>query len=131
MVARQRRSRSTRSSRTWWRPTSTASRRTPGAAAGPGTPARPAGCTGSIVESLLGLSLQVDDAGARLLIRPCLPAEWPGYHVDYRFRETTYRIDIVRTGGAMPSVTVDGELQPGTGVALVDDGVAHAVRVVM
>ena len=84
-----------------------------------------------IVESLLGLSLHVDDTGARLLIRPCLPAGWPGYHVDYRFRETTYRIDIVRTGGAMPSVTVDGELQSGTGVALVDDGVAHVVRVVM
>jgi cellobiose phosphorylase len=84
-----------------------------------------------IVESLLGLSLQVDDTGARLLIRPCLPADWPGYRVDYRFRETTYRIDIVRTGGAMPSVTVDGELQPGTGVALVDDGAVHVVRVVM
>ncbi|HEX6361810.1 MAG TPA: cyclic beta 1-2 glucan synthetase, partial [Albitalea sp.] len=84
-----------------------------------------------IVESLLGLSLHVDDTGARLLVRPCLPAAWPGYHVDYRFRETTYRIDIVRTGGAAPSVTVDGELQPGTGVPLVDDGAAHVVRVVM
>jgi cyclic beta-1,2-glucan synthetase len=84
-----------------------------------------------IVESLLGLSLQVDDTQARLLIRPCLPAGWPGYHVDYRFRETTYRIDIVRTSGAMASVTVDGELQTGNAVALVDDGVVHAVRVVI
>jgi cellobiose phosphorylase len=84
-----------------------------------------------IVESLLGLSLHVDDSRARLLIGPCLPAAWPGYHVDYRFRATTYRIDVVRTGGATPSVTVDGELQSGTGVALVDDGVAHVVRVVI
>ena len=38
--------RSTRSSPTWWRPMSTAWRRTPAAAAGAGTPARPAGCTG-------------------------------------------------------------------------------------
>ena len=67
-----------------------------------------------IVESLLGLSLHVDDDGARLLVRPCLPAGWPGYHVDYRFRETTYRIDIELHRGADPSVTVDGELQPGT-----------------
>ncbi|HEU5294432.1 MAG TPA: hypothetical protein VFU71_06560 [Burkholderiaceae bacterium] len=51
--------------------------------------------------------------------------------MDYRFRATTYRIDVVRTGGATPSVTVDGELQSGTGVALVDDGVAHVVRVAM
>ena len=84
-----------------------------------------------IVESLLGLSLRVDDDRARLLIRPCLPAAWPGYHVDYRFRETTYGIDIVRAGEATPSITVDGELRSGAGVALVDDGVAHVVRVVM
>ena len=36
----------TASSRTSWPPMSTASRRTPAAAAGPGTPARPAGCIG-------------------------------------------------------------------------------------
>jgi len=80
---------------------------------------------------LLGLTLVVDDDGARLLIRPCLPVEWKGYHVDYRFRETTYRIDIDSTGAAAPSVTVDGERQPGGSIPLVDDGRAHAVRVVL
>jgi cyclic beta-1,2-glucan synthetase len=84
-----------------------------------------------VVESLLGLTLLVDDDGARLLIRPCLPAGWTGYHVDYRFRETTYRIDIERARGADPSVTVDGELQPGNSIALVDDGRARAVHVVL
>ena len=84
-----------------------------------------------IVESLLGLTLRVDDDGARLLVRPCLPVGWTGYHVDYRFRETTYRIDIERARGADPSVTVDGELQPGGSIPLVDDGRAHAVRVAL
>jgi cellobiose phosphorylase len=84
-----------------------------------------------IVESLLGLTLQVDDDGARLAIRPCLPAGWAGYHVDYRFRETTYRIEIDSTGEAEPSVTLDGDRQPGDGIALVDDGHAHVVRVVL
>ena len=79
---------------------------------------------------LKDINLHVDDTGARLSIRPCLPAGWPGYHVDYRFRETTYRIDIVCIVGAAPSVTVDGELQSVDGVPLVDDGAAHAVRVV-
>jgi hypothetical protein len=83
-----------------------------------------------VVESLLGLTLLVDDDGARLLVRPCLPVGWTGYHVDYRFRETTYRIDIECAGGASPSVTVDGELQPGASIPLLDDGRAHAVRVV-
>jgi len=84
-----------------------------------------------IVESLLGLTLLVDDDGARLLVRPCLPVGWTGYHVDYRFRETTYRIDIECAGGTSPSVTVDGELQAGASVPLLDDGRAHAVRVVL
>jgi cyclic beta-1,2-glucan synthetase len=84
-----------------------------------------------VVESLLGLTLLVDDDGARLLVRPCLPVGWTGYHVDYRFRETTYRIDIECAGGTSPSVTVDGELQAGASVPLLDDGRAHAVRVVL
>ena len=84
-----------------------------------------------IIESLLGLTLQVEDAGARLLIRQCLPGAWTGYHVDYRFRETTYRIDIDSAGAAAPSVTVDGVVQPGGGIPLVDDGRAHTVRVVL
>jgi cellobiose phosphorylase len=84
-----------------------------------------------VVESLLGLTLQVDDDGARLLIRPCLPAEWTGYRVDYRFGETTYGIDIASAGDAAPSVTVDGDQHRGGGIALVDDGRAHEVRVVL
>jgi cellobiose phosphorylase len=84
-----------------------------------------------VVESLLGLTLLVDDDGARLLVRPCLPVGWTGYHVDYRFRETTYRIDIECAGGTSPSVTVDGELQSGASIPLLDDGRAHAVRVVL
>ncbi|MDE2368268.1 MAG: cyclic beta 1-2 glucan synthetase [Burkholderiales bacterium] len=84
-----------------------------------------------IVESLLGLTLQVDDEGARLLIRPCLPAAWTGYQVDYRYRGTSYRIDIECAGGAAPAVTVDGQARRGGGIALVDDGQVHAVRVVL
>jgi cyclic beta-1,2-glucan synthetase len=82
-----------------------------------------------VVESLLGLTLQVDDDGARLLIRPCLPAGWTGYHVDYRFRETAYSIDIEVAGATAPQFIVDGELQQDGSIALVDDGQAHAVRI--
>jgi len=84
-----------------------------------------------IVESLLGLTLQVDDDGARLLIRPCLPAGWTGYRVDYRFRDTPYCIEIDCAGDAAPSVTLDGDQHPGGGIALVDDRRAHVVRVVL
>ena len=50
------------------------------------------------VESLLGLSRE----GARLRIAPCLPPDWPGFKLRYRYGETNYRIEVVRdeSGGA-------------------------------
>ena len=110
-----RRSRPTRSSRTWWPPTSTRSRRTPAAAAGPGTPARPAGCTGSIVESLLGLRLEVD----KLRLAPCLPPHWPGFTLRYRYRETVYHIAVVRDESGSVEHVID----------LVDDRREHLVEI--
>ena len=43
-----------------------------------------------IVESLLGLTLETD----KLSFAPCLPAEWDGFTVHYRFRETVYHIKV-------------------------------------
>jgi cyclic beta-1,2-glucan synthetase len=85
-----------------------------------------------IVESLLGLRLRVDDSGASLAICPCLPPEWTSYRVDYRFRETTYRIEIEQgssEAAGAPAIEVDGTLQPGPAIALVDDRTIHSVRV--
>ena len=47
------------------------------------------------VESLLGLRLE----GDKLRIAPCLPASWPGFKLRYRYRETLYRIAVVRDYG--------------------------------
>jgi cellobiose phosphorylase len=83
-----------------------------------------------IVESLLGLRLRIDDEGAWLAITPCLPDHWPGYDVDYRFRDTTYRIAVVAgAAGAAQALTLDGQPQAGGSVALVDDHQVHEVRV--
>jgi cyclic beta-1,2-glucan synthetase len=84
-----------------------------------------------IVESLLGLSLRVDERGAHLQLRPCVPAGWAGFRVDYRFRETPYRIEVDTSGTAAPSLMLDGAALPAAdGILLVDDGQPHAVRVV-
>src|SRR5450432_3441428 len=46
-----------------------------------------------ITESLLGLHLEVDALGtARLRLAPCLPKEWSGFKIHYRYRETLYHI---------------------------------------
>ncbi len=80
-----------------------------------------------IVESLLGLRLEVD----KLRFTPCLPADWPGFTMHYRYRETVYHIIVQRQpaeNGEM-RVTVDGVEQPDNTIPLVDDRQEHSVEV--
>ena len=80
-----------------------------------------------IVESFLGLRLEVD----RLRIAPCLPADWKGFTVHYRFRETVYHIAVHQTprGTGDERVSVDGRDEAGRAVPLVDDRLEHWVEV--
>jgi len=82
-----------------------------------------------IVESLLGLRLEADG----LRFSPCLPADWKGFKVYYRYRETVYEIAVlqqpVEVGGTR--VTVDGVEQPDKAIPLVDDRRNHSVEVVI
>jgi cyclic beta-1,2-glucan synthetase len=80
-----------------------------------------------IVESLLGLRLE----GNTLHLAPCLPVDWPGFTLRYRYRETTYAIAVTQTAGATGEirVTVDGVDQPDPVIPLVDDRREHAVEV--
>jgi cellobiose phosphorylase len=84
-----------------------------------------------ILESLLGLRLEVD----KLQFRPCLPPHWPSFTIHYRYRNTHYRIVVTQlpaTDGT-PSdgmtVVVDGAVQPDAAVPLVDDGQVHTVEI--
>ncbi len=80
-----------------------------------------------IVESLLGLRLDVDV----LHLAPCLPADWPGFKVHYRYRQTVYAIAVAQSaiGEGGMYVTVDGVAQPEPVIRLLDDGREHAVEV--
>jgi cellobiose phosphorylase len=80
-----------------------------------------------IVESLLGLKLEVD----KLRFAPCLPADWESFKLHYRYRETVYHITVLQTSAAdnKTRVTVDGVEQRDDTVPLLDDGVEHAVEV--
>ena len=78
-----------------------------------------------MVESLLGVHRE----GARLLLDPRLPPEWPGFEVRYRFGETDYVIRVARAdAGTQPHLLVDGQRRQGMAVALVDDGRPHEVQ---
>ncbi|MBN2654938.1 MAG: cyclic beta 1-2 glucan synthetase [Nitrospirae bacterium] len=79
-----------------------------------------------ILESLLGLKLEAD----KLRFEPCLPEDWDGFKVHYRYRETVYHISVVQTvSSSTDSVTVDGIEQPDKAIPLVDDHKEHVVEV--
>lgn len=79
-----------------------------------------------IVESLLGLRLEAD----RLYIEPSFPKDWDSYKILYRFRETTYRVTVIRqtkdTGKTL--IKTDGVQQDGF-IKLTDDHKEHIVEV--
>jgi hypothetical protein len=74
-----------------------------------------------------GKTLEVD----KLRFTPCLPGDWPGFTMHYRYRETVYHI-IVQSAPAENGetrVTVDAVAQPDDTIPLVDDHQEHAVEV--
>lgn len=79
------------------------------------------------VESLLGVRRE----GDQLHLSPCLPADWPGFRMRYRYRETTFHIAVWQTtagsAAAAGTLVVDGVEQAGQAITLVDDRVDHQV----
>ncbi|MFC4259666.1 GH36-type glycosyl hydrolase domain-containing protein [Marinobacter lacisalsi] len=79
-------------------------------------------------ETLLGLQLE----GDHLRIAPCVPVDWTGYRIQYRFGDTVYDITVSRTGespGQVSRVVVDGTERPDTRIPMVDDHEDHVVEV--
>ncbi len=85
-----------------------------------------------ITESLLGLHLEVDPGGGtHLRFAPCLPKDWSGFKIHYRYRDTQYHIAIKNsgTGTTVTRVVTDGREQTDRLVRLVDDRQDHHVEV--
>jgi cellobiose phosphorylase len=87
-----------------------------------------------IVESLIGLNIRADT----LSVAPCLPAKWPRVEVDYRYKETFYRIEISRAPETLASpqtcdvrVVLDDIEQNDRQIKLVDDRGRHIVEVTL
>jgi cellobiose phosphorylase len=80
-----------------------------------------------LTESLLGLRRE----GDRLHIEPRVPDDWERWTVAWRHGRTRYHIEFVRKPGdaGVADISVDGQLQPGCAVDLVDDGREHEVLV--
>ncbi|MCX6123992.1 MAG: hypothetical protein NTV34_04480, partial [Proteobacteria bacterium] len=82
-----------------------------------------------ILESILGVTLRTD----RLTFRPCVPEDWKGFAVMYRYRDTNYQINFqpASMGGAIKgTVVLDGVILDGTStLQLRDDLVDHSGEV--
>jgi cellobiose phosphorylase len=80
-----------------------------------------------ILESLLGVRRE----GDRLRIVPVLPRDWSSFKLDYRYRETLYRIEVLQStqAGEAGSVEIDGIVQADSIIPLHDDRQDHHVVV--
>jgi cellobiose phosphorylase len=77
-----------------------------------------------LIQDLLGLHLEID----ALSFSPLLPAEWPGFKLTYRYRDTFYHIEFQKTGDETWNtrrVLLDGIEQPDGKIRLLDDGLKH------
>jgi cyclic beta-1,2-glucan synthetase len=82
------------------------------------------------VESILGFTKH----GDVLTIDPCIPAAWDGYTIEYRYKSTTYVIEVrnpAHVEDGVRSVTVDGAGVELNVIELRDDGQRHDVVVTM
>jgi len=82
------------------------------------------------VERLLGIFRFAD----HLEIKPCVPADWKEYQINYRFGKAVYHIKVENPGGATCDVAqlqMDGEQLADQKIPLRDDGKVHEIAVTM
>jgi cyclic beta-1,2-glucan synthetase len=83
------------------------------------------------LEWMLGFRVR----GAVLFVDPCIPKNWPGYSVEFRYHSATYKIVVENPLGvccSIASTSLDGRILPeGASIALADDGATHEVLVVL
>ncbi|WP_192253321.1 hypothetical protein [Rhizobium sp. ARZ01] len=66
------------------------------------------------------------------MIEPCVPTDWPGYEVDYRYGTATYRVNVkLSSQSGRRLLSVDGIQIDDERVPLVDDGRIHDVHLVV
>jgi cyclic beta-1,2-glucan synthetase len=90
------------------------------------------GAAGWMYQAGLEYVLGVTRRANRLYIRPCVPFEWDSFAIDYRYGNTTYKIEVECTEKiSVPAMwSVDGqEAVQLPYLQLLDDGKVHTVTV--
>ena len=82
------------------------------------------------LEEMLGLHR----TGDILRIAPCIPKDWPGFAIRYRYGRSTLHINAQNPQGVtrgVREIRLDGRILPDGEIPLVDDGAAHEVQILM
>ena len=82
------------------------------------------------IEAILGITR----VGNALKINPCIPRDWTGFKLDYRFGATHHKISVENPHNinqGIQQILLDGVSLPDGSIPLVDDGLPHEVWVVM
>ncbi len=79
-----------------------------------------------IIESILGMKREGDN----VRLDPCIPREWSGFTIDYRFKETNYQISVIQSKEISPGTKlfVDEMEQENGMLTLVDDHIDHRIE---
>ena len=78
-----------------------------------------------ILESLLGLKRNASE----IYFEPCIPDEWPGFEIDYKFGTATYKIKVNNSGQDKPPTYILDNRPQGDRITLQDDGLEHHIEV--
>lgn len=84
------------------------------------------------IEGILGVHVQ----GTHLLLAPCIPKQWPGFELVYKYRSARYEISVSNPHGVnrgAVATTVDGISLPAgeCRIQLLDDGATHQVELIL
>ncbi|WP_152566410.1 glycoside hydrolase family 94 protein [Lysobacter antibioticus] len=81
-----------------------------------------------LTESLLGLQRH----GDTMRLKPCIPADWPEYRIQYRHGDSLYRIHVrqVDADGGAAQLQLDGVVQEGLQFSLLGGRTIHHVEVI-
>jgi cyclic beta-1,2-glucan synthetase len=73
--------------------------------------------------------------GAVLYVDPCIPKNWPGYSIEFKYHSAAYKIIVenpLAVCCGIASTSLDGRiLAEGVSIPLADDGAAHEVLIVL
>src|SRR5687767_7373689 len=84
------------------------------------------------IESILGLQRR----GKHLVVNPCIPPQWPGFQIAFKYASARYEIVVENPNAVsrgIASIVVDDvPAQDGASqILLRDDGALHRVRIVL